>query len=94
MITVSKLAASILLEALKESNLSSGESLRLIKDDGEFVLEVDIPGKGDRVIRYEGEVVLVVDKKLETEIGDARIDLEGTGEGNNLVMRRMEQSKN
>lgn len=91
MIKISRLAASVLYETLKASNLLPDASLRLIEENGGLALDVDIPTNSDRVIRYEGEVVLVVDKTLELKIGDARIDLEDTRDGNNLVMRKAGQ---
>jgi hypothetical protein len=40
------------------------------------------------VVRYAGGVVLIVDRDLENEIGDARIDVEENSHGHGLIMRR------
>jgi len=88
MISVSQLAASVLFETLKESGVQNGQSLRLVKIEKGFTLEVDTPKQSDRVVRYEGDVVLIVDRDLENEIGDARIDVEENSHGRDLVMRR------
>ena len=88
MISVSRLAASVLFETLKESGVQTGQSLRLVKIEKGFTLELDIPKETDRVVRYEGDVVLIVERDLENEIGDARIDVEENAHGRNLVMRR------
>jgi hypothetical protein len=53
-----------------------------------FTLKLDIPKHTDRVVRYEGNVVLIVERDLENDIGDARIDVEENAHGCNLVMRR------
>ncbi|MBN1191533.1 MAG: hypothetical protein JXA46_17385 [Dehalococcoidales bacterium] len=58
------------------------------EENSGFTLQTDTPRSSDRVIRYRDKIILVVDKTLEVSIGDARIDLEETAEGNNLVIRR------
>jgi hypothetical protein len=88
MISISQLAASVLFETLKESEVQAGQSLRLTKGRRGFVLTLDKPIETDRVIKYEGNIVLVVNKDLENKLGEARIDVEATTEGPNLVMRR------
>jgi len=85
---VSQLAASVLFRALQASEIPTGLSLRLTKSGEQFVLQVDSPAATDRVVRYEGAIVLTVDKDLEKRIGDARIDVEETHGGHDLVMRR------
>jgi hypothetical protein len=88
MISISPLAASVLRKTLQESNVKRGLSLRLIRKRQFFLLQLDSPGETDRVIRYEGAIVLIVDKELENELNIARIDVEETPEGYDLVMRR------
>jgi hypothetical protein len=88
MISVSRLAASVLFETLKESRMETGQGLRLIKIEKGFTLELDTPMQSDRVVRYEGDIVLIVDEDLEKEMGDARIDVEENSHGRGLVMRR------
>jgi len=88
MISISQLAASVLFKTLKESEVHGGQSLRIVKEHEGFVLQLDSPVETDRVIRYEGAIVLIVNKDLENELGDARIDVEETTEGRDLVMRR------
>jgi hypothetical protein len=88
MISVSQLAASVLLETLKESGVKIGQSFRLAQIEKGFTLELGNPMQSDRVVRYEGDVVLIVDRNLENEIGDARIDVEENAHGRGLVMRR------
>jgi hypothetical protein len=89
MLSVSRLAASVLLETLKESGVKTGQSLRLAQIEKGFTLELDTPTQSDRVVRYEGDVVLIVDRDLEDEIGDVRIDVEENAHGRGLVIRRI-----
>jgi hypothetical protein len=88
MISVSQLAASVLFKTLKESEVQAGQSLRLTRGRKGFVLTLDKPVETDRVIKYAGEIVLIVNKDLESKVGEARIDIEETTEGPSLVMRR------
>lgn len=88
MISVSKLAASVLFKTLQESEVQSGQSLRLVREEEGFVLQLDSPVETDRVIRYEGAIVLIVNRDLENELDDARIDVKETTEGCELVMQR------
>jgi len=88
MISISQLAASVIAETLKESGVPTGQSLRLIREKRGFSLQVDRPAESDRVIRYGGDIVLIVDKDFEDRTGGARIDVEETPEGIDLVMRR------
>jgi hypothetical protein len=88
MISISKLAASIIFETLKKSRIQSGRALRLNRENNKFILELDVPTSRDRVVRYEGKIVLIVDKTTEYEIGNARIDVEEDEGGRDLVMRR------
>ena len=88
MISISQLGASVLYKTLEESEIQSGQSFRLVREEEGFLLKLDSPVKTDRVIRYNGALVLMIDKDLENELGNARIDIEETTEGCNLVMRR------
>ena len=88
MISISQLAASVLLKTLKECEVEVGQSLRLAKGKKGLVLQLDEPVETDRVIRYKGVIVLIVKKALENELGDARIDVEDTEEGRELMIRR------
>ena len=88
MISISQLAASVLFKTLQESKVPPEQSLRLGREKEGFVLQLDSPVKRDRIIRYQGAIVLIVNRDLENELGDVRIDVEETTEGRDLVMRR------
>lgn len=90
MISISQLAASVLVRALQESEVEAGEGLRLIKDGERFVLKTDRPKTSDRVVRYHQAVVLIVDRDLEAQLDDSRIDVEENGGERALVMRTTE----
>lgn len=87
MISVSRLAASVLLQTIRESQVQQGQTLRLVKEDERFTLKVDKPCQTDLVIRFESIIVLVVDRNLDREIGRGRIDIEETAAGHDLVFR-------
>jgi hypothetical protein len=88
MISISQFAASVLYKTLQKSKVREGQSLRLAREKERFVLQVDSPIKTDRVIKYKDTVVLMVNRDLENELGNARIDIEETTEGPDLIMRR------
>ena len=92
MITVSELAAETLTEALKASAIQAGMGLRLREDGERLNLDLDAPNANDRVIDRGGVIMLIVDRDMETEIGDALIDVDTDGEEPRLVIRRMNQS--
>jgi len=92
-VLVSQLAASVMYEALRASKVEYGNCLRLVKRKTQFVLLLDKPSRTDRVIRYKESIVLIIDERLEIELGNARIDVEEMIEGRNLVMRRSRNTK-
>jgi hypothetical protein len=93
MISVSQLAASVLFQTIEESRIEPGKSLRLVEQDERFELEIDEPRRTDRVVRFQGAVVLIVDKRLDEAIQDGRIDVEETAAGHDLVFRRTAKPK-
>ena len=93
MISVSQLAASVLFQTIEESRIEPGKSLRLVEQDERFELEIDEPRRTDRVVRFQGAVVLIVDKRLDEAIQDGRIDVEKTAAGHDLVFRRTAKPK-
>ena len=93
MISVSQLAASVLFQTIEESRIEPGKSLRLVEQDERFELEIDEPRRTDRVVRFQGAVVLIIDKRLDEAIQDGRIDVEETAAGHDLVFRRTAKPK-
>ena len=87
MVEVSELAASVLVQSLQASGISSDEGFRLTKREEGFTLEVDSPAKDDRVIRQGGAIALIVDQDIEDEVGDVLIDVEDRPDGPQLMMR-------
>ena len=87
MVEVSELAASVLVQSLQASGVSSDEGFRLRKREDGFALEVDSPAENDRVIRQGGAIALIVDQGIEDEVGDVLIDVEERPDGPQLMMR-------
>lgn len=88
MIEVSELAAMVLLESLQASGIDPDKGLRLEQEDGQFILRIDTPEENDLVIWHDKAIVLIVNRDLEREIGDALIDVEESAEGPDLTIRR------
>jgi len=88
MIEVSELAAMALLETLEASGIDPDKGLRLKQENDQFTLQIDRPVDSDRIIWHEKAIVLIVDRDVEREIGDALIDVEDGDEGPDLTIRR------
>lgn len=88
MLSVSERAAEVLNEALRESGVRSETGLRLSLDGTRWMLSLDTPEAGDRVIRYGGSVLLIVGPLIDWIVQDGLVDIAGTAGGMDLVLRR------
>jgi hypothetical protein len=87
MIEVSDLAANALVQSLEASGVEPEKGFRLTKKEDRFALEIDSPADEDRVIKHEGTIALIVDQRIEEEVGDVLIDVEERPDGPQLMMR-------
>ena len=88
MIELTDLAALVMVESVESSGAGREKGLRLQPKGEDLSLKIDSPGENDRVIWHNGAIALIVDKDLETEIGNATIDIEDDPEEPYLVIRR------
>ncbi|MBE0481036.1 MAG: hypothetical protein IBX68_08655 [Dehalococcoidia bacterium] len=88
MIRLTEMAATVLFESLRASGIHPNWGLRVKEEAGTFKLQLDTPRPNDRVIRRNEAVVLIVDRTVEEEVGNALIDLEDDLEEPQLVMRK------
>jgi hypothetical protein len=87
MIEISELALNVLFQGLQASHVDRERGLRIKEEGDRLTLELDKPGKQDRVISHNGQKVLIIDPGFEARIGDAFIDVEETAEGAEIIMR-------
>jgi len=74
-IQLSKLAKKVIHQSIRESNIPKNEGLRLEEAGGVLSLTTDIPKKGDRIIKRDGNIVLIIHRSLEEKMGGAYIDI-------------------
>jgi hypothetical protein len=91
-VRVSQIARDVLVETLKESGVRESQGLRLTAEDGNYVLTVDTPGGKDRVIDYSGQILLILDRSVERDLGDALVDVDAQTGESRLVLRRKVRS--
>ncbi len=75
MVKLTDLAATILAQTLEETPRKKGQILRLIQNEDGCGLEMDIPRKGDQVIKHNDEAVLLVNPELNEFLGDVTVDI-------------------
>jgi Fe-S cluster assembly iron-binding protein IscA len=64
-----------------------GARLRLLdRGGGKLGLGIDIEAESDRVVEYEGDVLMVVEDELASRIDGIMIDVDNTDEGVELVI--------
>jgi Fe-S cluster assembly iron-binding protein IscA len=79
MITITDNAADRLLELLRRSDASPGETFRLSLDSDGLTLKIAIPRQTDRLMEKEGRTVLAVDSRTDSVVGEATIKTNGNG---------------
>jgi hypothetical protein len=88
MISISKLAASVLLRNCKDRKIHAGNIFRLNKKGQRHTVQLDKPKKTDHMMRYGDSVVLLVNNNTEKEIGNACINVEEDRTNYNLLMQK------
>lgn len=88
MLNVSNKAAQVLREALQESGVRPETGLRLALSGTNWILQLDTPDEEDRVIRFDGSVVLIIGPVIDWVVQDGLIDIVSDDLGFDLVLRR------
>ena len=91
-IRLSKLAGEVLFQTIKESNIPLDKGLRIERFEGGLTLVTDRPSKDDRVIKKGRGIVLIIDKQLEEQVGEALIDISNISNKLKLVIIKSEDS--
>ena len=61
--------------------------LRLFpREQGELGLGIDIEMPGDEMVEHDGSAVLVVEKRLASDLKGVTLDVDNTPDGNELVI--------
>ena len=97
MITVTERAKEHLKETLDantDESAAEPQGLRLgMTGPGQFGLGLDTERDGDEVVEHEGSKVLMVEGELATRLQGITLDLQATGEGEQLVMQMPGESE-
>lgn len=88
---MSEVAEEVLSQTIKESEIPPGKGLRLKECGGGLTLTIDSPSKGDRIVKKGDNLIFIVDKKLEKQIGEATIDISHFKKDAKLVILKHEK---
>lgn len=87
MINVTDKAKRTLKRILADSVDWPGARLRLIdRGQGQLGLGVDIEAEGDKVVHYDGLIVLIVAPDLAANLKQVTLDAEDTADGSELII--------
>jgi Fe-S cluster assembly iron-binding protein IscA len=87
MIGVTEKAKKELSKVLADKVDHPEACLRLrVNEEGNLGLGIDIERPDDKVFKYEGTTLLVVETELADSLEDISIDVEDNGEGSQLVV--------
>ena len=74
---------------LERANAEPTEGLRLLVNEGQFILQLDRPAESDVVVHIGNRVGLIIDRDVEAEIGESLLDVEQGPDGNRLIIGRV-----
>lgn len=87
MLDVTERARQELKRILSENIDMPQARLRIMdRGQGKLGLGVDIEAPGDRVVKYEGLTVLIVEPGLAANLKGVTLDVDDTSDGPNLVI--------
>lgn len=92
-VKLSKVAEEVLSQTIKESEIPPGKGLRLKECEDGLTLTIDSPSKGDRIVKKGDNLIFIVDKKLEKQIGEATIDISHFKKDAKLVILKHEKGE-
>ena len=67
-------------------DLSQGRLRLMDRGQGKLGLGVDIEMPGDKLVKYDGSTVLVVERGLAANLKGVTLDVEDSGNGSKLVI--------
>jgi Fe-S cluster assembly iron-binding protein IscA len=89
MLTVTESAKQLLKQTLREHSDDPETGIRLsVKEGGQFGIVLDGESKGDQVVEYEGDKVLLVSPGLATALEGSKIDVQDSAEGPKLFISK------
>jgi hypothetical protein len=88
MIGLSESAVTALVESRQTNGLGPEKGLRLSLRGNKPILKIDTHKDDDHLLMHDGMIALIVDKKVESRIGYAFIDIEGDPKDPYLSIRR------
>ncbi|MBN1612047.1 MAG: hypothetical protein JW940_35780 [Polyangiaceae bacterium] len=71
---------------LRRIHAPQGAVIRLIPQSGSLSLHTDIARPDDLIFNSSGKPVLVVDRQVDTRLGDKTLDIRTTNDGVTLVL--------
>lgn len=89
MVFLSEQASAEVQAMLERANAGPTEGLRLLVDEGQFILQLDRPTESDAVVHIGDRVGLIIDRDVETKIGESLLDVEQGPDGNRLIIGRV-----
>jgi len=88
---LSKVAKEVLSQTIKESEIPPDRGLRLKECEGGLTLTIDSPSNGDRIVKRNNRILIIIDKKLEKQIGESTIDISHFKKDAKLVILKHEK---
>lgn len=85
MVKLTEAARTTLLDKLVNNSVPSEAGYRLAESKGGYKLRLDRPSSDDRVIKTEGQVVFMVEPKLDRQLEGLVLDL-AEGDDERLVL--------
>ena len=87
MINITERAKQALKQILVANiDLSQGRLRLMDRGQGKLGLGVDIEMPGDKLVKYDGSTVLVVERVLAANLKGVTLDVEDSGNGSKLVI--------
>ncbi|MFQ5796108.1 MAG: hypothetical protein ACE5JP_13810, partial [Candidatus Bipolaricaulia bacterium] len=78
MLTVTQSARKALKKIFDNAETQTGQSLRLMEEQGEYQLTLDTERQDDQVVEHDGETVLLVDANTRAQLEGFVLDLQDT----------------
>jgi len=89
MFELSKQASEALVAILERAGAKPEEGLRIKKEDGNYILQLDRAGKDDRVIYIGDRVGLIIKQQMEVTVANLIIDFEEGSIGTGLTIKEL-----
>ena len=91
-IKLSKFAEKIIYQTIKESGIPKDKGLRITEFKDGLTLVTDRFSKDDHVIKKDKDILIIINKELEEQIGEAIIDINNISDEPKLIIIKGERS--